>query len=85
MSSCVSRKKMYASHASAVDALIDARTRFDYAAQHGPIAVYRCEDCGQFHLTSKGKMDETLEKHLAEGKIRLQKEANRWIDKLKKS
>jgi len=68
----------------AEDALIEARAKFSYAPSSGPIAVYQCEDCGFFHLTSKGKMNERLAKQLGEGKIDLQKEANRWLDKLKK-
>jgi hypothetical protein len=75
---------MYSTVEMAEDALIEARTRFDYRSNSGPIAVYQCEDCGQFHLTSQGKMNEKLAMHLAEGKIQLQKEANRWLDKLKK-
>ena len=67
----------------AEDALIEARAKYNYAPGSGPIAVYQCEDCGFYHLTSKGKMNETLSKQLATGKIDLQKEANRWLDKLK--
>lgn len=84
MSKCVTHKKIYQSHELAVEALIGARTRFDYAHNSGPIAVYRCDDCGYYHLTSQGKMNERLEKYLTEGKIQLQKEANHWVDKLKK-
>lgn len=75
---------MYSTLEMAEDALIEARTRFDYPPNSGPIAVYPCEDCGHYHLTSQGKMNEKLAKYLAEGKIQLQKEANRWLDKLKK-
>jgi len=75
---------MYKSYELAVDALIDARTRFDYTHQSGPITVYKCEDCGYYHLTSQGKMNEILESHLANGKIKRQKEANHWLEKLKK-
>jgi len=67
----------------AEDALIEARGKFDYAPNRGPIAVYQCEHCGLYHLTSKGNMNEKLAKHLKEGKIDLQKEANRWLDKLR--
>lgn len=75
---------MYKSYEIAVNALIDARTRFDYERHGGPIAVYECEDCGYYHLTSQGKMNETLEKHLTNGKIQRQKEADHWLEKLKK-
>ena len=67
----------------AEDALIEARAKYNYAPGSGPIGVYQCEDCGFYHLTSKGKMNEALSKQLAAGRIDLQKEANRWLDKLK--
>ena len=80
---CPSHKRVYRSRELAEDALIEARTKFNYALNQGPIAVYQCDDCGFFHLTSQGKMNERLAKQIGEGKIDLQKEANRWIDKLK--
>ena len=81
---CVSGKKMYASREVAEDVLIETRTRFEYGPHSGPVAVYQCEDCGEFHLTSRGPMNEKLAKALAEGKIDRQKEVDRWLDKLKK-
>ena len=84
MPNCVSGKKMYASQEIAEDVLIETRTKFEYAPDQGPIAVYKCEDCGQYHFTSKGPMNEKLFQALSEGKIQRQKEANRWLDKLKR-
>jgi hypothetical protein len=74
---------MYQSREQAEDALLEARAKFDHAPGRGPIAVYLCEDCGFYHLTSKGKVNERLAKDLEQGKIDLQKEANRWLDKLR--
>ena len=82
MTNCSTHKRVYDSYDSAVSALIDARARFDYARDQGPVAVYKCDECGFYHLTSQGKMNETLEKYLTDGKIKLQKEADRWLDKL---
>lgn len=84
MRTCVTHKRLYDDYDSAVSALIEARTRFDYAPNQGPVTVYKCEECGFYHLTSQGKMNETLEEYLATGKIKLQKEADRWLNKLKK-
>lgn len=80
---CSTTKKIYLSESLAEDALIEARIQFDYPAGRGPIAVYRCEDCGYYHLTSQGLMNEKLKKYLASGSVEKQKEANRWLDKLK--
>jgi hypothetical protein len=79
----MTNKKVFQTMDMAEDALIAARTQFDYRPNNGPIAVYQCGDCGYYHLTSQGKMNERLATQLAEGKIRLHKEANRWLDKLK--
>lgn len=84
MTKCISHKKTYPTREAAEDALIDARTNFEYAPGQGPVGVYPCEDCGNFHLTSKGPINDKLAKHLADGKIKLQKEANRWLGKMKK-
>jgi len=84
MRPCVTGKKMYPSQEVAEDALIEARTQFDYKVDQGPVGVYVCEDCGHHHLTSQGKMNERLAAQLKDGKIKLQKEANQWMNKLKK-
>ena len=82
MLTCSTKKKVYATREQAIQALLDSRVKFDFSP--GPVAVYQCDDCGYFHLTSKGPIDETLRKQLSEGKIALQKEADRWLNKLKK-
>jgi hypothetical protein len=84
MDHCVSGKRMYSSQEVAEDVLIEAWTRFDYTAGNGPVSVYQCEDCGQFHLTSRGPMNERLSKAISGGKIERQKEADRWLNKIKR-
>lgn len=84
MDHCVSGKRMYSSQEVAEDVLIEAWTRFDYSPGKGPVAVYQCEDCGHFHLTSKGTMNQRLSRALEEGRIQRQKEADRWIDKFRR-
>lgn len=84
MLTCSSGKKIYTSLQMAEDALMEAWTRYNLSASNGPIAVYQCEDCGNFHFTSRGPMNERLEKYLAEGKIKRDSEARFWEDKFKK-
>ena len=84
MIKCISHKKTYPSPEIAEDALIEAHTHFDYRAASGPIAVYQCDDCGSYHLTSKGTMNTKLAEYIKTGKIHQQKEANRWLDKIKR-
>jgi hypothetical protein len=84
MIKCSSHKKVYATKEIAEDALIEAHTQFDYGRGNGPVAIYQCEDCGYYHLSSKGVINEKLDKYLKEGKIQKQKEANWWMNKMKK-
>ena len=84
MVKCVSNKKIYPSKEVAEDALIEAHTHFEYDRGKGPIGVYQCEDCGNYHLTSKGTMNQKLEQLMKEGKIQRLKEANQWLNKIKK-
>lgn len=84
MIKCSSHKKVYPTQEMAENALIDARIHFDYATHDGPIAVYKCEDCGNYHLTSKGTVNQKLAALMSNGQLKRQKEANQWLDKLKR-
>ena len=84
MIKCVSNKKVYPSEEIAEDALIEAWSRSEYPGGRGPVAVYRCEDCGYFHFTSKGTMNQKLAKFIKDGGMARQRQANHWEDKLKR-
>ncbi len=69
----------------AEEALIDAWARNNYSMNgRAPVAVYSCDDCGHYHFTSKGEMNERLTEQIQAGKIKRQQEANYWAGKLKK-
>ena len=80
MIACRTNKKVYQTVEIAEDALLEANIKFE----RGPIAIYKCEDCGYYHLTSQGQMNEKLAAFIAAGKLKQQKEANGWLDKLKR-
>jgi hypothetical protein len=84
MDRCVSGKRMYQTQEIAEDVLIETWTRFDFNERNGPVAVYCCDDCGTYHLTSKGPMNEKLARAIADGLIKRQSEANRWSDKFRR-
>jgi len=84
MEKCVSGKRGYVSKELAEEALIEAHTHFNYPPDRGPVAVYICEDCGNYHLTSQGPMNKKLAESLEDGKIKLQKEAHHWVSKFKR-
>jgi hypothetical protein len=83
MLKCPTGKRIYVAESLAEDALIDMHSRHQYTGT-GPIAIYRCEDCGYYHFTSKGEMNKKLAEQIANGEIKRQQEANQWMDKLKK-
>ena len=82
MIKCVTQKKINHTQELAEEALIGARTRFDYADGHGPVAVYHCDDCGYFHLTPRGPVNAKLKASL--GEIDRQKRADQWTARLKR-
>lgn len=81
MSRCVSGKRMYDTEEMAEQALIEAWVRYSFRENHGPVAVYRCDDCGAYHFTSRPPMNGKLAAALKDGSIRRQSEINRWEDK----
>jgi hypothetical protein len=83
MIKCLSHKKVYLTVEIAEEALIGARTRFEYGNQSGPVGVYQCEDCGYYHLTSKGPINPRLAECQSNGRLKLEKEAQQWMDKIK--
>jgi hypothetical protein len=83
MVKCSTHKKVYYSEAQAEEALLQAHINFSFRDKDGPVTYYKCEDCGYFHLTSKGIMNETLKRSLKDGKINKAKEVEGWERKLK--
>jgi len=84
MNKCNSGKRIFQTQEDAVAALLAARTKFDYREGNGPVSVYRCDECGFFHLTSKGPMNDTLKKSLSDGSIDRKREADDWEGRLKR-
>ncbi len=51
---CVTGKNAYESEEVAREALIQNRIRFNHRQGSGPINIYQCSDCQEWHFTSKG-------------------------------
>ena len=81
--SCISGKKIYSTEALAVDALLDNWAKYDHAENRGPTGVYHCEECGGYHLTSKGRMNDRLKEFLSGKDYRIRSQASAWIQKLR--
>ena len=74
---------MYETAQLAEDVLIELWTKNDYRQHQGPVNIYRCDDCGYFHLTSLGEMNANLARYLSSDKVRINKAASKWMDKFK--
>jgi hypothetical protein len=74
-------KKTYQTENLALEALIEARTRF---VQNTSNNVYRCEECGNWHLTSKGEVSPKLQKMMQNGSLERSRLAYYWERKLGK-
>jgi hypothetical protein len=81
---CISGKRLFATQMLAEDALIDLWSKNEYAPGQAPIAIYKCEDCGAYHLTSRSPMNERLSEAIASGKVQRQRQAYTWEERLKK-
>lgn len=73
------QKRSYVTENLALDALIEARIRF---LQNSSVTVYQCEDCGQWHLTSRGNIHPRLAKELTSGNVEKSRLAYQWEKKL---
>jgi hypothetical protein len=82
MRTCPTKKRQYLTQVQAEEALIEARKA--YPQREGPIAVYQCDDCGYYHLTSKGEVNSRLAEFLKSHKMDLHREADHWVKKMKK-
>ena len=84
MKKCPSGKIVYDSEALGEEALIELWTKFSYPSNSGPMNIYRCDECGLYHMTSRGPMNTKLAQYLSSEKGRINKEASIWLDKLKR-
>ena len=78
MDKCVSGKRIYESESLAVEALIQNHVFNNYRVNEGPINVYECRDCMQWHFTSKGHKHPTLEDPATLRTIEREKRAYNW-------
>lgn len=81
---CSSGKNKYHSEEAAEDALLELWLKNNYGSGQGPVGVYRCDDCGEFHLTSKGVMTGRLLDIIRSEKFKRQQEAKNWEEKIKR-
>jgi len=83
MQNCSSGKQLFPTEDLAVEALLDLWSRVDFGSGSAPVTVYPCEDCGQWHFTSKGIRHARLEELIKSGRLDLLRRASDWDRKLR--
>lgn len=83
MESCPSGKRLYADKQLAEEALIQHHIRNNYRAGEGPVNVYQCPMCGNWHFTSKGEMSELFEDEETRRFIERERRSFEWEQKLR--
>ena len=79
----VTRKRSFLTEDMALEALFQNHIRNNYHTGQGPINVYLCEECGDWHFTSKGEMHPTLSDSLDNGDLKAERDAFFWEQKFK--
>jgi hypothetical protein len=81
---CISGKRLYPTETVAEDVLIELWNKNEYAPNRAPLNVYQCDECGYYHLTSRGPMNERLARYLSTHQAKIDKEASKWLNRFKK-
>lgn len=78
-SDCPTGKNQYATKFLAETSLIDIHIHRNFQPGQGPQNVYQCDDCGEWHLTSKApKRNERLQRMIDSGEMRRKQQARQW-------
>ena len=78
--SCSSQKKQYYTQEGAEEALIRSQIRFHQAA----LSYYLCDECAQFHLTSRGEKHPLLSQPQVVERIKNEQQLQDWSDRLRR-
>lgn len=80
---CPTGKTAFPSEALALEALIQHHIRHQHRFGAGPLDVYQCPDCSEWHFTSRPPMNACLLDPAVQARIKAEGRAMEWEDKLK--
>lgn len=83
MNKCVTGKTVFESLEIAEEALIQNHIRNNHRSGYGPINVYQCQDCENWHFTSTGLINQLLETPEVINRISRERRALEWEFKLR--
>lgn len=78
--SCVSGKKGYYTESEIIEALIRSQISFRSSATN----YYICDDCGEFHLTSRTSLNPILKDPEVKKRIEKERQEQEWTQKFRK-
>ena len=79
MFKCTTGKVCFLNKEDAEEELLINRAKY----RNGPVNIYECQICGNYHFTSKGEMHSGLLTGKNKDKINRESEAQYWLNKLK--
>lgn len=80
---CTTGKRSFDNKSLAEEALIQHHIRNSYKTGEGPINVYECDDCGNWHFTSKGIKNELFSDAEIVKKIQSERIGYQWERKIR--
>jgi hypothetical protein len=78
---CISGKNQFESEDLAKEALIQNRIYHNHREGSGPINIYECPDCNEWHFTSKGETAKFLQQQEVKERIEKEKKLNEWKER----
>ena len=79
---CVTGKTVYDSEDLAQEALIQNRIRNNHREGSGPINIYQCKECNQWHFTSKGEVASFLKDPEVAARINNERKMFDWSQRI---
>ena len=76
---CPSGKRGYFSEGEVQEALIRSQIGF----VRPPVNYYRCDDCGDYHLTSQGERHPLLDEPATRERIKREQWEQQWYNRFK--
>lgn len=73
-------KRAYPNESIAEEALIQARIRFE---NNTAVSIYKCENCGDWHLSSAGEVNPRLASMIKSGELDKERKRDIWENKYK--
>ncbi len=78
MMTCRTGKRCFETEAIAEEALIQNHIVNHYQGQEGPKTIYQCDECGNWHFTSRGQFHPLFEDEEVVDRIKRERLANSW-------